>query len=191
MHGEHGDPAIGFLLAGGQSSRMGCDKSLLIMDGETLAARSIRKLREVCSEVAIAGGRPELTEFARIIPDSDPGCGPLGGIVSALEQSRCEHNLFLAVDMPFVPVDVLRELIANAGPGSIVLAEAEGKLQPLCGVYSRSALLILRAELEAGHYKVKDAVAATRAVETVRFDNLRWFQNLNTPDDFNEAQGLE
>ena len=97
-----------------------------------------------------------------MIPDLWPDCGPLGGIVSALEQSPYEWNLFLAVDMPFVPVEVLRSLVAAVRVDyRVVLAEAEGKIQPLCGVYSRRTLPILRAELEAGRYKVKDAVAAT------------------------------
>jgi molybdopterin-guanine dinucleotide biosynthesis protein A len=180
----------GFLLAGGRSSRMGRDKSLLILENETLAARSLRKLRAVCADVAIAGGAPELASLGRIIPDTHPGCGPLGGIVSALEQSASEWNLFLAVDMPFVPVKVLQSLLASPA-GMVVLAEAEGKMQPLCGVYSRLALSCMRAELEAGRYKVKDAVAATGALRLMRFEKLDWFRNLNTPEDFLLAQGLK
>ncbi len=182
--------AAGFLLAGGRSSRMGRNKSLLMLENETLAARSLRKLRLVCTEVALAGGAPELEALARIVPDSYPNCGPLGGIVSALEQSASEWNLFLAVDMPFVPLKVLQSLLASAA-GMVVLAEAEGKMQPLCGAYSRRALPTLRAELEAGRYKVKDAVAATGALRLAPFEQLDWFRNINTPGDFMLAQGLK
>jgi molybdopterin-guanine dinucleotide biosynthesis protein A len=167
---------------------MGTDKALLKLQGETLAARGVRKLREVCAEVSIAGGAPELRDLARVISDGSPGCGPLGGIVAALEQSACEWNLFLAVDMPFVPVEALRRLLFAAGGGAtVVLAEAEGRVQPLCGVYSRSALPGLKRELEAGRLKVKDAVAASGEVANVRFERLDWFRNLNTPDEFSAA----
>jgi molybdopterin-guanine dinucleotide biosynthesis protein A len=183
------DYACGFLLAGGKSSRMGRDKALLKLDGEMLIARGVRKLRRVCAEVAIAGGTPDRWRFGRVISDGVPGLGPLGGIVAALEQTPYEWNLFLAVDMPFVPVEALRALVAAAGGVAemVVLARAEGYVQPLCGVYSRRALMALREELTAGRLKVKDAVAATGAVGYVEFADLGWFRNLNTPEEFRTA----
>ena len=187
-----GAPVAGFVLAGGKSSRMGRDKALLELDGELLIERALRKLSAVCDEVAIAGGGAELARFGRVVPDLKPGLGPLGGIVAALEQSGWEWNLFLAVDMPFVPVEVLRALVAAAGGAEmVVLSRAEGYVQPLCGVYSRRALPALRAELEAGRLKVKDAVAAAGAVGYVEFAELDWFRNLNTPEDLRAASGFE
>jgi molybdenum cofactor guanylyltransferase len=181
--------AAGFLLAGGKSSRMGRNKALLKLDGEPLIERGLRKLREVCPKVAIAGGAAELGGFGRVIPDTRPGRGPLGGVVAALEQSSYEWNLFLAIDMPFVPVEVLRGLIEQAGHSAIVLAEADGVVQPLCGVYSRQALPVLRAELSAERLKMKDAVAATGAVRLVQFADAGWFRNLNTPEEFAAVLG--
>jgi molybdopterin-guanine dinucleotide biosynthesis protein A len=48
--------------------------------------------------------------------------------------------LVCAVDMPFVTEDACRDLIAAAG-----VAVAEGRLQPLFGVYAPPALAVLRA----------------------------------------------
>ncbi len=181
----------GFVLAGGKSSRMGRDKAQLKLDGETLAARAVRKLRYVCAEVAIAGDTQDLRFLARVIPDESPGSGPLGGVVTALAQSPYPWNLFLAVDMPFVPEGVLRTLIAEATPSSsmIVLAEAYGIVQPLCGLYAKEALPALRIELAAGRLKMKNAVAATASVRMVPFADLAWFRNLNTPEDYRAASG--
>ncbi len=177
------------MLAGGKSSRMGQDKALLELDGETLAARALRKLRCVCAEVAIAGGAADRARFGRVIEDVRPGLGPLGGIVSALEQTAHEWNLFLAVDMPFVPDAALRRLLlAAGGPAAVALAVADGRVQPLCGVYSRRALPGLRAELQAGRLKVKDAVASLGDVAYVPFEKLDWFRNVNTPAEFAEAR---
>jgi molybdenum cofactor guanylyltransferase len=182
------DYAAGFLLAGGKSTRMGRDKSLLTLEGETLAERGLRKLREVCPDVAIAGGAQELRFFGRVIKDKELECGPLGGIVTALEQSTREWNLFLAVDMPYVPVAALRKLLCSAGGRHpVVLARAMGVVQPLCGVYSRRALGGLCAELRAGRLRVKDAVAAAGPVAYVQFPELDWFRNLNTPEEFRVA----
>jgi molybdopterin-guanine dinucleotide biosynthesis protein A len=104
----------GYVLAGGRSTRMGRDKALLILDGETLVQRALRTLAEVCDEVAIAGGAPHLAQFGRLIPDPIPDSGPLAGIVAALEQSTHEWNLFLAVDVPFVPREAWLQILAVA-----------------------------------------------------------------------------
>lgn len=185
------DYSCGFVVAGGKSSRMGRDKALLNLDGETLIARALRKLRYVCAEAAIAGGGADLAGFGRVIPDEMPGCGPLGGIVAALEQSAYEWNLFLAVDMPFVPESALRALLAAAGGSEmILLAQADGYIQPLCGVYSRRALPVLRAELEAGRLKLKDAAVATGGCRYVQMGKVGWFRNLNTPEEFRAASSM-
>lgn len=183
--------ACGFVLAGGKSSRMGRDKALLKVEGETLIERAIRKLRRVCPEVAIAGGGPELARYGRVIPDGTPGQGPLGGIVAALQQSAYEWNLFLAVDMPFVPESVLRSVaFSGGGPALLAVAQAEGVIQPLCGIYSRAALPLLRRELEAGRLKMKDAIVATEAYSYTQIDCLDWFRNINTPEDLEAVTDL-
>ncbi len=170
---------------------MGRDKALLEMNGETLIELALRKLKTVCRDVAIAGGSPDLARFGRVVPDETPGCGPLGGIVAALGQSGFDRNLFLAVDMPFVPVEALESLVAAGGAEMVLLAQSDGYVQPLCGIYSGRALPVLREELLAGRLKLKDAVVATGAVAYVQFAELDWFQNLNTPDDFRAATGLK
>jgi molybdopterin-guanine dinucleotide biosynthesis protein A len=182
--------AAGFVLAGGRSSRMGRDKALLTLGGEPLVKRGIRKLSAICAEVAIAGGSEDLTRFGRVIPDRSGGCGPLGGIVSALEQSLFEWNLFLPVDAPYVPISVLKALLFMAGgfAGVCVMARVEGWMQPLCAVYSRKALGVLERELAAGRWKVVLAIESAGPVRVIDFEDASWFANLNTPEEFAEAE---
>lgn len=184
-------PAVGgYVLAGGRSLRMGRDKALLVMDGETLVERAIRKLSEVAAEVAIAGGAHDLARFGRVVPDAEVECGPLGGMVAALRESRFEWNVFLPVDVPFVPAACLRELIAAAmNAGEAAMARAEGQVQPLCGVYAKAMLPVLQQELAEGRWKVAEAVAAAGPVRMVDFADARWFRNVNTPEEFAEAMG--
>ncbi len=180
----------GFVLAGGRSSRMGKDKALLTLAGEFLVVRALRKLRYVCSDVGIAGGAEELRCFGRVIPDEHPGSGPLGGIVAALGASSFEWNLFLAVDAPFVPVPVLKTLLSMISglPCVCVMARTQGVMQPLCALYSKKALEVLRKELVGGRWKVIKAIEAAGRVEIVDFENSAWFANLNTPQEFAEAE---
>jgi molybdopterin-guanine dinucleotide biosynthesis protein A len=183
-------PAAGFVLAGGRSSRMGKDKALLTLGGEPLVKRAVQKLSVVCTEVAIAGGTEELARFGRVIPDKNCGCGPLGGIVSALEQSSSEWNLFLPVDAPYVPIWVLKALLAKAGgfSGVCVMTRVQGLMQPLCAVYSRNAFEALKRELVAGRWKVTLAIESAGPVKVMDFEDASWFANLNTPEEFAEAE---
>lgn len=169
---------------------MGQDKALLEIDGETLVARGLRQLKEVCAEVAICGGEIELARFGRVIQDSTTDLGPLAGIVAALEQSCLEWNLFCPVDVPFVPPEAWRALLACAGQGGTeaVLARVGGQVQPLCGVYRCSTVTGLRAQLDLGKLKVTAAVQSAGSVSWVDFDSpdqQAWFRNLNTPEEFN------
>ena len=119
---------------------MGRDKALLELDEETLVARAVRTLGGVCREVAIAGGDERLAGYGRVIPDERAGCGPLSGIVAALEQTQWEWNVFLAVDMPFVPGRVFEEL-AGAAEVGLAGVMAEG------GWAGAAVVLGVRAEL--------------------------------------------
>ena len=132
-----------------------------------------------------------MRRFAEVVPDTRPGCGPLGGIVSALEATEFGVNLFLAVDVPFVPAEVWRSLrdFAWNTDAVAVMARVHGAVQPLCAAYKLGALAGMRRELEAGRWKVTSAAAAAGRVEYVDFDDEAWFRNVNTPDEFAEAGG--
>jgi len=170
----------GFVLAGGRSSRLGRDKALLpwppdtSADGsrQTLLQHSVARLEMVCTTVSVCANRDDLPFAGAIIPDALPGSGPLGGIVAALESSTTDWNLMLAVDLPLLPVEVLRALVARTAAqqsGAVafvppahrvacILPELDGLPQPLCGLYHRALLRGLQTMLEAGKFKVMAAL---------------------------------
>ena len=96
-------PISGYVLAGGHSSRMGTDKSLLQLAGKPLIAHAVSKLSRVCADVFILSSNPALAAYAPLVPDVHPNCGPIGGMEAALLHSHHDWNLFLAVDLPFLP----------------------------------------------------------------------------------------
>lgn len=113
------DEISGFVLAGGRSSRLGRDKALLPWppnataegNSQTLLQHTIVRLQRVCATVSICASRSDFSFMGTILPDALPGSGPLGGIVAALESSTTDWNLMLAVDLPFLPVEVLQALV--------------------------------------------------------------------------------
>src|ERR1700719_2326558 len=153
---------VAYVLAGGQSSRMGRDKAMLTLGGRTLLARAVQTLRGVASEVVVLGERRALEGADRAIADLHPGCGPLGGIEAALRDlgSRpgAEWACFLPVDIPFLPAGLyaamLRYWLAAAASGArIGYVRVDGVAQPLVSLIHGSALPYFELALEKGRLK--------------------------------------
>lgn len=203
-----------FVLAGGLSSRMGRDKALVEWHGRPLVEIALEKLRRIGFSPWILGSRPDLERFAPVIADNVAQQGPLGAIEAALAATDAEFNLFLSVDMPLLPVDFLRWLVARAEITRAVATVPciEGRPQPLCAVYDRRLLDGVRDSLARGDLKLIRAIEkAARALNApmdscdvevvaaaqsdggpwpVELPTRLWFQNLNTPQDF-ERMALE
>ncbi|HEX4019634.1 MAG TPA: molybdenum cofactor guanylyltransferase [Acidobacteriaceae bacterium] len=203
------DPATGFVLAGGHSTRLGQDKVLLAWHGHTLLEDALDKLRAVCCEVRICTNRLELGRYAPVIPDAADSAGPLAGITAALEVSTTAWNLFLPVDLPWMPVAFLAELLdrARSGVALAVVPYLATMPQPLCAAYHRSLLPGLQQALIEGKHKVMLALEQaaslpcgdcpggfTTAIDRYPVDapghaagNADWFLNINTPEDLAQA----
>ena len=182
-----------FLLAGGMSTRMGTDKAFLIFDGQTLLDRALIVMQTVCDRVTIVGDPSKFAKYGAgsVIADIFPGCGPLAGIHSALVHSVAELNLMLAVDMPFVSVELLSFLFAAAEKNAAVVTvpHVNDGLQPLCAVYRRDFAAAAERALWAGNYKI-DALFSSVSTHVIEAAELaaagfsaRNFFNVNTPQD--------
>lgn len=185
-----------FILAGGNSTRMGTDKAFVMLDGRTLLARALDLCRTIASDVRIVGHSKKFAPFAPALEDVFPGCGPLAGIHAALRASQTDLNLVLAVDLPFVSPALLHCLLAHArDSGAVVTVPRAGKgWQPLCAVYRRAFADAAEKALLAGRYKI-DALFDPALTRTVGEEDLRSagfspeiFRNLNTPEELAEAR---
>ena len=196
-------PVSGYVLAGGKSSRMGQDKALLELGGRPLVALATEKLRAVCASVAILSGREELASFGTLVPDVHPGCGPIGGMEAGLLHSSTAWSLFLAVDMPFVPVEFLAEWVRRVvllEKGRVSLFTVDGVKQPAMCMVHREVAPFVQAAAVAAEYKMLPVLeAAARnlarkaglAPEEVLLERSieapGLFANLNTPEEFADA----
>lgn len=185
------DPGLaGLLLAGGASRRMGTDKALLVVGGQTLAARGVALLRAVCGGgVLVApGGRP-LGLGLDEVPDAVPGSGPLGGLVAGLERAAAPLVAVLAVDLPLASGPVLRALAAVWDGEDAVLPVVGGRREPLHAVWSAAAAPALRAELAAGRLALHRAAAGLRVrvagpeVWAAAAAGVPFWHNVNVPAD--------
>ncbi len=130
----------GFILAGGRSTRMGRDKALLEIDGENFLARAHSTLSSVCADVSVVlGADQEPPADIRVVRDVFPGRGALGGLHAALKSCRGKIAIVLAVDLPLVTPEAVRNLAELAASLTKYLAvvprQADGRPQPLFAAY--------------------------------------------------------
>jgi molybdopterin-guanine dinucleotide biosynthesis protein A len=182
---------VGVVLAGGSSRRMGRDKALLPLLGETLPARAARRLAAVCSEVVVAdGGRSLLPGFPSL-PDG-PGRGPAAGLLGAAAARPGRPLLVLACDLPQVPPELLAEIARLGDEPDAVFPRWSGGVEPLCALYGPAALEVLATRVGRGllalHELPREAGLSVRFLEEeeiARFGGPEEvFLNLNTPEDW-------
>jgi molybdopterin-guanine dinucleotide biosynthesis protein A len=190
---------LGFVLAGGQSSRMGEDKAFLVLGGRPLIALALEKAAAVCDEVRIVGAPAKFAALGvPAVEDIYPGAGPLAGIHAALASSPAELNLVIGVDTPFLVPEFLRFLLGEAGrTGAVVTSpRVGGHFEPLCAVYRRGFAAVAEQALRAGDFRIAPLFATVpcHAVEESAIERFElgaaMFDNLNTPAEFQRAQAL-
>ncbi len=195
------DYFAGYVLAGGGSTRFGRDKALVEVDGKPMLARMIELLRGAAKEGKVVAVRGKYEAFGvEIIEDRWPGEGPLGGIITALEDAaqsagRAEWNLIVSCDMPFLTRAWLEYMATRAARSAaqVILPHSTDGPEPLCACWRTDAAETLRAAFERGIRKVTDGVALLRSevldeAEWKRFDSAgRLFWNMNTQADYEEA----
>ena len=190
-----------FVLAGGQSARMGRDKALLRLGGQTLLERALASAHRIAPRVAILGSREKYAAPGeRIIEDEFPGCGPLAGIHAALGTGETDLNVILSVDMPFVPLKFSTYLLerARSRPTALVtVPRIGGIVQGTCIACRRSFRIVCENQLKLGLCKVEDSIRLANP-QYIEEQEIRArgigpdvFRNLNTPEDVAEAQQLE
>jgi molybdopterin-guanine dinucleotide biosynthesis protein A len=208
--------AAGFVLAGGQSSRMGRDKALSPFAGEPLIARAVSTLREAGLPIAIAGAassaRVSLAAYASVVDDSEPGLGPLSGICAAMAATSARFAVFLPVDLPLLPSSLIASLLHHARitGHAVTVPSVNGFIQTFPAVLERSALPALQNELHfgqrgcfSGFRAAADGLGqpiAGLAVELLAQSGqlshplglppIRWFLNVNTLQDLHRAEAL-
>lgn len=184
-----------FVLAGGQSSRMGADKAFVELEGRTLLTYALNLLKQVTGDVHILSSKVPFGAYGEVVEDQFPNCGPLGGIHAALRFSSAPLNLILAVDMPFVRVAFLQYLanLARNNSATVTVPRAAGNWQPLCAIYRPAFGDIAEAALKQGRNKI-DSLYREVEVQVVEEAELQkqgfpsdMFRNLNTPQEVQEA----
>jgi molybdopterin-guanine dinucleotide biosynthesis protein A len=197
-----------FILVGGESSRMGSDKSQLAFDGQTGTERiaaALHTLRaDVRPNVRLVGSHDRRGVSAlENVPDTHKRWGALGGIHAALDACRAEWAVIVACDLPLVTSGLfsrLGEFTRQVRPQSfdaIVPIQPDGRPQPLSAFYRRESCLKEAERLiTAGEHTPRALLAnvLTRWVEFGEISDLpgaeHFFLNVNAPLDYERAKQI-
>ena len=186
------------VLAGGKNMRLGRIKALEIIGGKRLIERVVERLEPVTNQLLIVTSQenPDLpvTVKAEVLIDVYPGKGPLGGIYTGLLASRSPQSIVVACDMPFVNSELLRYMVELCQDfDAVVPRSANGLIEPLHAIYSRSCQTDIKARLENNELGMTSFLDTMRvryveAAECQRFDSqLLSFFNINRQADLERA----
>ncbi len=187
--------------AGGQSTRMGEDKALKPFLGRPLIQRVIERIEPIADEIIVTTNRPHDYTFLglRLIPDLIAGRGALGGLYTALASARGDMAAVVACDMPFASASLIRAAtgLLVGEQADVVIAKTEEGHEPFHAVYRPATCVpAIQSAIEADKWKVISWFPSVK-VRELSPDEVRMFDpsglcfwNVNTPEDFSEAERL-
>lgn len=184
------------ILAGGQSSRMNYNnKAFLTYRDKKFIEHIIELGRDFKEVIIIANDRELYKELnLRVVKDIYKGCGPLGGIHSALMNSTTDEVLCIACDMPLMSSEVINFLGNYKGHYDVLVPSVNNRLQPLCSIYSKNVVNILEERLIKEENKLQEIIRALKyqVVEVVGYRELieKDFLNINTPQDYKDLEEI-
>ena len=198
---------IAAILAGGENRRIPRLKGLLRVEGKTIIERSLDVMNRIFGKPACPVGRvvintnsPEL--YFRfgvpLVGDIRSERGPMTGIYSVLTATGEDSVFVVACDMPFLSEGLIRRLVdvsATIKTADAVVPVFRGKVEPLFGIYAKSACAVMEALLAQGKKGLQEMlrelkVASISEEEVRRIDPAgRSFVNINTLDEYEKIGG--
>ncbi|UCE99463.1 MAG: molybdenum cofactor guanylyltransferase [Planctomycetota bacterium] len=183
--------ATAIIMAGGESARMGRNKSLLPINGQPMIKYIYDQLRPHFNQILISSNDVFKYSFlgAEVIPDEILGHGPLGGIASAIKASANDLNFVIACDIPQLDIDLMKALLRQGRSFDAVVPRIdETRYEPLFALYKKSALKTIQQALLSGNNRIIDALGSCK-VKYINLDDAHQIENLNTMKDYCQFTG--
>lgn len=180
-----------YILAGGNNSRIGMEKSLLEIEKIPIIELIIETLESVFPKIKIISAKKKLlSRFSQIefIQDIYKHCGPLGGIHAALYD--CDKAAFLiACDMPNINEELIENqvnLFLNNKYEALIPKHSQG-LEPLHAIYHKNCLETVEQQLKRGNYSIRNFYRNVRVKYWQVADaKIEYFYNINSLKDYDQ-----
>jgi molybdopterin-guanine dinucleotide biosynthesis protein A len=198
------------ILSGGKSTRMGENKSFLKSGEITVIEHIVELLKSIFSNIIIITNEPELYEFLNVGLFSDiyKNAGPLAGIHSGLINSASEKNFIISCDIPLMTPEMFKSIVDYPSDKLIILPKADGFVQELCGIYSKSLIPVIEkiitdvqsvesrnSEQTKRKCKVHQLINSVPVTIIEKPEILSGYKeniflNMNNPDDYELIKGI-
>ena len=183
------------LFAGGKSSRMGKDKSLLPFGNfSTLTEFQLHKLQKIFTNVYISCKDKNKfhfsTNFIEDIQVQNNTYAPTIGFISSFHTLSCERFFAISVDTPFINHEQIQLLFdSDTAECDATIAKTNNSIHPLCGIYHISLKSKFEEMIKEGNHKLKFLLDSSKT-NYVNFNESNSFFNINNQDEYNEALSL-
>jgi len=180
------------VLAGGRSSRMGCDKRELHYNGLSLLEHAFRLADAFDTKylsLAANDPMPAIPGY-EVVYDCMQFKGPVAGITSVLKVAGKPRVLFLTADMPGLNEQLIRVLLNSASnDADAVLFSESGTLRTFPLLLRTSTCSIFERALETEHLSLLRLLGETASIQVIEATDIPcfqpgWLQNINTKQDF-------
>lgn len=181
------------ILAGGKSSRMGTNKALLKINGQTVIEQIVNECKKITENILIVTNQFSEYEFLNLpmVEDLQKGKGPLAGIQAGLTNSKTEKNFVVACDMPFVSAQIALQLLKDLNEYDAVLPEINNQLHPLFAAYRKNCLEAVNRSLENGQLRITHFLDQVSVKINTEKDLPSYlsnaFFNMNNPKEYEKA----
>lgn len=147
------------ILTGGQSRRMGQNKALLTLQGQSFLQRIVQAAAPLVQEVAVVDhGGLAVHWKGKTWADRYQGQGPVAGIETALWNITTPYALVLSCDIPLIAPFVLQYLITNHIPTKTTIFTVQERWQPLIGIYAKAEQPVFERALQQQQYRLMDVL---------------------------------
>lgn len=178
-----------YILAGGQSRRMGRNKALIRFQDKTVIEHVMAAIPARQEYIKIVTNDRELFDFLPVaaISDIHPNLGPISGVHAGLVDSPFQFNFFIACDMPLISAELLTSLLARHTDEDIFGLKSQRGAEPLCAIYSKKCMPVIEEQIKTGNYSLHDLFKKLPSdfVEPLDPEQLL---NMNTPQDYEKVK---
>jgi molybdopterin-guanine dinucleotide biosynthesis protein A len=144
----------GVILIGGKSKRFGSDKVLSGFRGKPLIKHVVETIDPLFDEIILIGHKRRGLEEYRVVEDIRPGCGPLGGIYTALNAANSDYCFVCAADMLGLNRDFISYMITMADAHDIIIPMWSKGREPLHAIYRKTVIPYAAKLLEQEDFKI-------------------------------------
>lgn len=174
------------ILAGGKSSRMGFDKSLLKYDNfATITHFLYYKLSKLFACVQVSAKEQKFTPPLPLLKDDFKDFAPIF-VLANLDKFFTSSIFIIPADQPFINESTILALFEGSKSAQICIGSNKDQTHPLCGFFNPNIAKIAKEQIKKQNYAIKELLGACDT-KIISFDESEQFINLNTTADISKA----